>query len=122
MNIMVSNVLASLLDGPASVRRQLLKWGIAAGDIGEPRLADAGWRGQTVRARSFGTYHPVGTCRMGIAEERGTVVGPDGSLLGIEGLSVIDASIMPTIPRANTNLPVLMIAERCADMILTRDS
>ncbi len=106
----------------ASVRRQLLKWGIAAGDIGEPRLADAGWRGQTVRARSFGTYHPVGTCRMGIAEEPGTVVGPDGSLLGIEGLSVIDASIMPTIPRANTNLPVLMIAERCADMILTRDS
>ena len=58
---------------------------------------------------------------MGAADDSRAVTRSDGSVLGIEGLSVIDASIMPVIPRANTNLPVLMIAERCADLVLGRD-
>jgi 5-(hydroxymethyl)furfural/furfural oxidase len=45
----------------------------------------------------------------------------DGRVKGIDGLSVIDASIFPTIPRANTNLLVMMAAERCADLIIARD-
>ncbi len=58
--------------------------------------------------------HPVGTCRMGPADDRLAVVGPTGRVRGCAGLTVIDASIMPTIPAANTNLPTLMIAERLA--------
>jgi choline dehydrogenase len=59
-------------------------------------------------------HHPVGTCRMGPDPDGGDVVDPRGRVHGIERLSVVDASIMPTIPTANTNLPTIMIAERCA--------
>ncbi len=59
-------------------------------------------------------HHPVGTCRMGPDPEGGSVVDAEGSLYGVEGLAIIDASIMPRIPRANTNLPTLMVAERLA--------
>jgi choline dehydrogenase len=62
-----------------------------------------------------GSYqHPVGTCRMGPAQDDGAVVDAYGRVHGVEGLSVIDASIIPEIPSANTNLPVLMLAEHCA--------
>jgi choline dehydrogenase len=59
-------------------------------------------------------HHPVGTCRMGAADDPVSVVDARGAVHGIRGLSVIDASIMPTIPAANTNVPTIMIAERCA--------
>jgi choline dehydrogenase len=59
-------------------------------------------------------HHPVGTCRMGPDPGGGDVVDPRGRVHGIDGLSVVDASIMPTIPAANTNVPTIMIAERCA--------
>ncbi len=69
---------------------------------------------EAIRA-GVGTYHhPVGTCRMGPSTETEAVVDAQGNVHGVEGLSVIDASIMPTIPAANTNLPTIMIAERCA--------
>ena len=57
-------------------------------------------------------HHPVGTCRMGPATENGAVVDSRGAVHGVEGLAVVDASIMPTIPTGNTNLPTLMIGER----------
>jgi choline dehydrogenase len=64
---------------------------------------------------NVGSYqHPVGTCRMGPAEDPSSVVDGTGRVHGTEGLSVIDASIMPSIPSANTNLPTLMLAERLA--------
>jgi choline dehydrogenase len=62
-----------------------------------------------------GSYqHPVGTCRMGPVGDPGAVVDGRGRVHGVEGLSVIDASVMPSIPSANTNLPTLMLAERLA--------
>ncbi|HXW81750.1 MAG TPA: GMC oxidoreductase, partial [Acidimicrobiales bacterium] len=118
VNAAISDLLAKLLDGPPALRRELLRFGIASGGTGEGRLADSNWRTRTVRERSFGTYHVVGTCRMGNEDDGGAVTRPDGGVVGVEGLHVVDASIMPVIPRANTNLPVLMLAERCADLIL----
>lgn len=63
------------------------------------------------------TQHPVGTCRMGALDDPRTVVGPDCRVLGLNGLRVIDASIMPEVPRANTHLTCVMIGEVMADRL-----
>jgi len=59
-------------------------------------------------------HHPVGTCAMGPDPAGGAVTDSHGSVHGIDGLTVADASIMPTIPTANTNLPTIMVAEHIA--------
>jgi choline dehydrogenase len=66
------------------------------------------------------SYHLLGTCRMGLAEDRLAVVDEQLRIRGVEGLRVADASIMPDIPSANTMASVLAIAEKAADMILGR--
>ncbi|MDG0026964.1 GMC family oxidoreductase N-terminal domain-containing protein [Trinickia sp. Y13] len=62
-------------------------------------------------------FHPVGTCRMGTSNDPGAVVDTRLRVLGVAGLRVVDASVMPTITSGNTNSPTLMIAERGSDMI-----
>ena len=61
--------------------------------------------------------HPVGTCRMGSPTDPRTVVDPDCAVLGVDGLRVIDASVMPENPRANTHFTTVMIAEKMADVL-----
>jgi len=66
------------------------------------------------------THHIVGACRMGPSSDPLAVVGPDLRVHGVQGLRVIDASIMPTVTSGNTHAPVVMIAERAADIIQGR--
>ena len=67
-----------------------------------------------IRSSTMTYHHPVGTCAMGLDPASGAVVDPDGSVYGVDGLFVVDASVMPDIPSANTNIPTIMVAEHVA--------
>ncbi len=88
--------------------------------IAEPMQAPASDSDEDVLAYARLTvqtlYHPVGTCRMG--SDVDAVVDTECRVRGTDGLRVVDASVMPTVPRGNTNAPVIAVAEKAADLIL----
>jgi choline dehydrogenase len=80
-------------------------------------LDDPAALGEYARRHCVPWYHAAGTCRMGPSPADGAVVDAQGRVYGVPGLRVFDASIMPSIPRANTNLTCIAIGERAAEIL-----
>jgi 5-(hydroxymethyl)furfural/furfural oxidase len=106
-----------LMESSAQLRKWLLKNYVSPGPDLDALLADAGRLRDWVIAGAIPFYHPCGTCRMGAAADPKTVVDEQCRVVGVDGLRVADASIMPCVTRANTNLPAIMIAEKLSAML-----
>lgn len=98
---------------PALAREVTVPIEPASGDTSDAELATF------IHQKAETLYHPVGTCRMGVDD--GAVVDPELRVRGLEGLRVVDASVMPTLIRGHTNAPAIMIAERAADLLRGRE-
>jgi choline dehydrogenase-like flavoprotein len=109
-----------LLDGMELVR-EVMNNKVVAGDVALELSPGRDYRDRAALARELpnratSVYHPVGTCRMGVDER--AVVDPWLRVLGVDGLRVADASIMPGVTGGNTNAPAMMIGEHCASLML----
>lgn len=116
-NAFLTRIMATMLDGPAPFRRFLMRHFILEAPPLDKLLADDEALEAFIRRAAVGVWHASCSCRMGAPDDPMAVVDPEGRVRGVDGLRVVDASIMPTIPRANINLPTIMIAERIADLM-----
>ena len=117
-NRILTETLARLLDGPDTLRRLLINNLIVEGVSLDEMLQDDDQLEAFVREAAVGVWHASCTCRMGTDDDPMAVTDNLGQVRGVEGLRVVDASIFPVVPCANTNFPTLMTAEKIADAIL----
>jgi 5-(hydroxymethyl)furfural/furfural oxidase len=117
-NKWLTDGLAKLLDGPPALRSYLIRNLVMEGFTLDGLLRDDEQLEAFVRKAAVGVWHASCTCRMGSDDDPMAVTDPAGRLRAVDGLRVVDASIFPVVPCANTNFPVLMTAEKCADAIL----
>jgi choline dehydrogenase len=111
--------LEVLTDGVELVRRiaatELFSERVTKEAVPGPGVDDRAGIASFLRENVRGYFHPVGTCRMGLGDDPDAVVDGAGKVHGLENVYVCDASAMPTIPRANTNLTTIAVAERIAE-------
>jgi len=117
-NYLMTAPMAVLIDAIPFARRKFMEIAVANGMTLANLLEDDEALSQYVRENAFGQWHVCGTCKMGAESDPEAVTDPrSGRVHGIGGLRVVDASIMPTAPRANLNFPTIMLAEKIADAI-----
>jgi 5-(hydroxymethyl)furfural/furfural oxidase len=119
-NALVTRVLGLGLDTPAPLRRWLVDRFLTGGQTVASLVADEAALHAFIRKSVFGVWHASGTCRMGPAHDRSAVTDSEGRVHKVAGLRVVDASLMPRLPSANTNIPTIMMAEKIASAILAQ--
>lgn len=117
LNQIQRGLFSGLLDFAGPARRWVLESVVTLGITLDSLLRDDKALTEFVINGVAGVWHASGTARMGAEGDRLAVTNGAGRVYGVEGLRVVDASLMPTIPRANTNTPTIMMAERIADLI-----
>jgi 5-(hydroxymethyl)furfural/furfural oxidase len=117
-NKWITDIVALLLDGPAWLRRYVIDHLIVEGHRFDELMADDDKLEEFIRKAAIGVWHASCTCRMGAEDDPMAVTDNQGRVRGVSGLRVVDASLFPCVPCANTNFPTLMTAEKISDMIL----
>jgi 5-(hydroxymethyl)furfural/furfural oxidase len=116
-NGLLMGVVGPVMDAHGAIRRQVLKIAQEETPPIDVLCADEQALHAHLRRHVGGVWHPSGSCRLGMEDDPLAVCDPAGRVIGVENLMVCDASVMPSIPCANLNVPVLMIAEKIADGI-----
>ncbi|MCY3753666.1 MAG: GMC oxidoreductase, partial [Alphaproteobacteria bacterium] len=118
-NEMISRAVGGVLDMAGGMRGMLIDRLITGGLRLRDLLEDDGALEGFVRATAVGVWHASCTNRMGGDDDPMAVTDEQGRVRGLAGLRVVDASIMPSVPCANTNIPTIMMAERISDTVLS---
>jgi 5-(hydroxymethyl)furfural/furfural oxidase len=113
-NRVLTAIAAALMDGPAALRRYMIDTFVVEGFTFDEVMSDDDALEAFVREAAIGVWHASCSCRMGRPDDPMAVVDTQGRVKGIQGLRVVDASIFPVVPCANTNFPTLMAAEKIA--------
>ena len=117
-NKILTTIAAAMMDGPAALRHYIIDNFVVEGFTFDQVMQDDEALEAFVRKATIGVWHASCTCRMGRAEDPMSVVDTQGRVKGLQGLRVVDASIFPVVPCANTNFPTLMAAEKIADVMM----
>jgi 5-(hydroxymethyl)furfural/furfural oxidase len=117
-NKVLTTIAAALMDGPAALRHYMIDTFVVEGFTFEQVMSDDEALEAFVRKAAIGVWHASCSCRMGRTEDPMAVVDTQGRVKGMQGLRVVDASIFPVVPCANTNFPTLMAAEKIAETML----
>jgi 5-(hydroxymethyl)furfural/furfural oxidase len=107
----------AVLAAPAALRRAMIGAAIRPGRLVADEASTYPISDDEILAASGASFHPASTCAIGAADDAMAVVDPQCRVYGVDGLRVADASVMPTIVSANTNMPTIMIAERVAEFM-----
>jgi 5-(hydroxymethyl)furfural/furfural oxidase len=116
-NAVMTAIAAPLMDRSTGIRQRIMTYAVDTQHTAEVLAEDDTLLDAHLRRRVGGTWHPCGSCRMGDPADRMAVTDANARVIGVEGLRVCDASLMPTVPCANLNIPVLMTAEKIAATI-----
>jgi 5-(hydroxymethyl)furfural/furfural oxidase len=117
-NRIITWLTSLLLDGPASLRKFLIEKVIVEGYSFAELMQEDDKLEAFVRQAAIGVWHASCSCRMGSDSDPMAVTDPYGRVRGVGGLRIVDASLFPVVPCANTNFPTLMTAEKIADAVL----
>jgi len=117
-NKVLTTIAAAMMDGPAALRHFMIDNFVVEGFTFDQVMTDDEALEAFVRKATIGVWHASCTCRMGRADDPMAVVDTQGRVKGLQGLRVVDASIFPVVPCANTNFPTLMSAEKIAEAMV----